>query len=173
MITPLERSLICMEFSDPLPSGGVEYQLHSFSGFGADSTESWNNTPQSLKITLWQEFGIWFYPGSLNVHTVQGEPWIPPASLNPVKIILGVFHRSCALPVILNEKCVGIAAAVNIRGFDPATCERILPTMYVDVPEIYAIFSPVNIRERLGLEDKETSDDVVINARLLSGDLLR
>lgn len=168
MITPIEKQLIGLDESDPLPSGGIIYQLYSFSGFGVDSTKSWTEGPVSLKTTLRKTFGMDFYPGSLNVRLIRGVPWIPPKALNARKIRLGVFHLSYALPVVLNEKCIGIVAAINVRGFDPVTSERLLPPLQLnDKVEIYQIYSPVNIRKRLDLKD-----DVPINARLLSGDML-
>lgn len=173
MITAAEKKLIDLDESDPLPTGGINYQLYSFSGFGFDSTGSWTDNDNSLKTTLWRAFGVEFYPGSLNVRLVHGMPWILPVESNAQRIRLGVFHIAFALPVVLNEKCIGIVTAINVRGFDPATGEQILPPVQLgDMVEMYQIYSPVNIRERLGLEDKEKTDDVPITARLLSGDLL-
>ena len=168
MITASEKKLIGLEESDLLPLGGINYQLYSFSGFNTDSTKSWN----ALKNSLRRVFDMEFYPGSLNVHTVQGFSWIFPKNLNPQRIQLGIFEIAYVLPVILDEKCIGIAVAINIRGFCPVTTKKLLPPLLLDEPEASAIFSPVNIRERLKLENKEKSDKVPINVRLLSGDLL-
>lgn len=178
MITASERKLIGLGEFDLLPFGGINHQIYSYSGYGVDSTTSWYTRnfnlggPVGLKFTLKAAFGMEFYPGSLNVRLIQKKPWLSPKSLNPQKLRLGVFTIATALPVVLNEKCICIAAANNVRGFDPATGEKLHSPLLLDIPEIHQIYSTVNIRERLGLEDKEKSDGVVINARLLSGNLL-
>jgi len=170
MITAEEKKLIGLEPDESIPYGGTNYQIYSFSGFGADSTKSWGDGGNSLKVTLRNAFGIEFYPGSLNVRLVFGTPWVLPAKSTARRIRLGVFHIAFALPVMLNEKCVCIVTAINVRGFDPATGEQILPPIQLgDDVEMYQIYSPVNIRNRLDTVDR---DDVPITARLLSGDLL-
>ena len=173
MITAEEKKLIGLEPDETIPYGGTNYQIYSFSGFGFDSTGSWSDNGNSLKTTLRQAFDVEFYPGSLNVRLVHGTPWVLPNGTSARRIRLGVFHVAYALPVMLNESCICIVTAINVRGFDPATGDRIEPPIQLgDAVEMYQIYSPVNIRERLGLEDKENTDDVPINARLLSGDLL-
>lgn len=181
MITASERKLIGLREYASLPFGGTNYTLYSMSGHNVDSTSSWSNVSpfmdsHKLGYTLREAFGMEFYPGSLNVRTVHPLPWRLPLGHDAPKIRLGVFEISYVLPVILNEKCVCIVSAVNCRGHDPATGEILDaddPTMRLgDNVEMSQIYSPVNIRERLGLEDKEKTDDVPINARLLSGKLL-
>lgn len=173
IITAAEKQLIGLNEFDSLPGGGTNYSLYSFSGFGADSTKSWRDVANSLKSTLYTTFGVEFYPGSLNVRRVDGTPWYPPMELNPQRIQVGVFELVYALPVVLNEKCIGIVLAINVRGFNPATGERLLPPLQLgDVVEMYQIYSPVSIRKRLDLEDTEKSDNIPINIRVLSGDLL-
>lgn len=194
MITAEERKLIGLDESDPLPTGGINYQLYSFSGKGHDSVDAWNDdgSPSgswtdkydSLKTTLRQAFDVEFCPGSLNVRLVHGTPWVPPRDTSARRIRLGVFHNAYALPVILNEKCICIVVANEVQGFDPATSK---PMIDPATGEEYAmplgndvnmeqIYSPINIRERLDLEvdpeDIKKTDSVQINARLLSGDLL-
>ena len=170
MITAQEKKLLGLGENDPLPEGGRNYKVYSFTGFGADSGKSWTPKSNSLRCTIRNAFDMEFYPGSLNVRLIQGIPWWMPENFNPRKIPIGVFSVSYVLPVILNESCVGIAAAVNVRGFDPATGkpEHIDP---LKTPEIYGIFSPVNIRERLELPVTE-SDEVIIEMRLLDGNHL-
>jgi hypothetical protein len=172
--TASEKRLLGLKESDPIPTGGVSYQIYSYTGFGQDAKKSWSAGGNSLKSTLRKAFGTEFYPGSLNVHLVTGDPWIRPPNITGRKIQLGVFRTSFVLPVILNEKCVAIAAAINIRGFDPATLERVLPTMDLgeEKLEISQIYSTVNIRKRLDLEDLEKTDDIPITARLLPNDSL-
>lgn len=173
MITAPEKQLIGLNESDSLPTGGVEHSLYSFSGFVADSTKSWSDRTNSLKCTLYEAFQMEFHPGSLNVRRVVGIPWYPPMELNPRKIQLGVFELAYVLPIVLNEKCIGIVSAINVRGFNPATGERLLPPLQLGgAVEMYQIYSPVNIRKRLNLEDTEKSDNIPINVRVLSGNLL-
>ena len=172
MITAQEKKLISLGTDDPLPRGGTHHKLYSFSGFGVDSTSSWGHpdNPHKLGHTFFKAFGQEFYPGSLNVRLVEGIPWLMPDDMNARRVQIGVFKVSYVLPVILNERCIGIITAINVRGFDPATGK---PQLVNDLKicEMYAIFSPVNIRERLGLPANE-SDEVVIEARLLDGNHL-
>lgn len=171
VITPQEKKLIGLGENDPLPEGGREYELYSFSGFGVDSTSSWRPRGDRHKLgySFFTAFGQDFCPGSLNVRLVEGIPWLAPEDFTPRKVQIGVFNVSYALPVILNESCVGVVALVNVRGFDPATGkpEHIDP---LKIPEMYGIFSVVNIRERLKLP--AGSDQVIIKARLLDGNHL-
>ncbi len=171
MITAQEKKLLGLGENDPLPEGGRNYKVYSFTGFGADSSKSWSPSGNSLRSTIRYAFGMEFYPGSLNVRLIQGIPWWPPVMEELRKVQFGVFEVSWALPVILNEMLIGVTAAVGVRGFDPATGEKMLVENLI-APEMYGIFSPVNIRERLGLTGEDV-DSTVIDVRLLSGDLLQ
>jgi len=185
MITAEEKKLIGLEESESLPYGGTNYQLYSFTGLSHDASPGgWTDKYNSLKTTLRQAFDVEFYPGSLNVRLVHGTPWVLPSGTSAQRIRLGVFHVAYALPVVLNEKCICIVTAINVRGFDPATGvvltdpatgEIYAMPLGTDV-EMYQIYSPVNIRKRLDLEvdpeDKKKTDYIPITARLLSGDLL-
>ena len=179
MITASEKKLIGLEEFDPLPLGGIDYQIYCVSGEEHDSTEGgWDpygideDGPVSLKISLALRFGMEFYPGSLNVRTIQKGPWFPPDELNPRRVLYGIFKKARVFPVVLNEQCIGIIGAVEFRGFNPDTGELIKEMKLGDKVEMSQIYSPINIRERLNLEDKENSKNVPINARLLSGDML-
>ena len=177
-ITQSERFLLGLGRNEPIPSGGTTFELISFSGFGADSTKSWTNRPDSLKVSFLNEFGIEFFPGSLNVRLVSGKPWVP-VDVNDMKAVkLGVFAESYITPLIIEETCIAIVSAVNVRGFDPATSERLVPDLWINKDdtlahnvEMYAIYSTVDIRERIGLPKED--DGTVINVRLLSGNLLK
>ena len=171
-ITAAEKGLIGLSPGDELPDGGMNFSMFSFSGYSHDSKEGWTNVGHSVKTTLRNTFNMDFCPGSLNVRLTEGVPWILPESLNPQRINLGVVWLTYVLPVILNEKCVGVLAALNVTGFDCATGEKIPEIKLNDKTEAHHIYSPVNIRERLGITDVTKSDDVVINARVLMGDLL-
>ena len=179
MITASEMKLIRLGEFDPLPSGGINYQIYCVSGHVHDSTKNgWDppggdaDGPVSLKISLARRFGMEFYPGSLNVRTIQKGPWFPPKELNPRRVLYGIFKKAQVFPVVLNEQCIGIIGAVEFRGFHPDTGKMIKEMKLGDKVEMSQIYSPINIRERLNLEDKTKSDSVKINARLLSGDLL-
>lgn len=171
-ITAIEKGLIGLSLNDSLPAGGINYQIHSFTGHGHDSSEGWVDSPVSVKTTLRNTFGMEFCKGSLNVRLAEGIPWILPEKLNPQRINLGVIWLTYVLPVVLNEMCIGVLGALNVRGFDYTTGKPIEEVKLNDKTEAYHIYAPVHIRERLNLTDIESSDGVVINARLLPGDLL-
>lgn len=171
-ITAVEKGLIGLSPDDELPDGGMNFSMFSFSGHNHDSTEGWRDVGHSVKTTLRNTFNMDFCPGSLNVRLTEGVPWILPESLNPQRINLGVVWLTYVLPVVLNEKCIGVLAALNVTGFDCATGEKIPEVKLNDKTEAHHIYSPVNIRERLGITDVTKSDSVVITARVLPGDLL-
>ena len=170
--TESEEDLIGLSQGEGLPNGGINFKIYSFSGYNHDSNEGWTDVGHSVKTTLRNTFNVDFCPGSLNVRLTEGVPWTLPESLNPQRINLGVVWLTYVLPVVLNEKCIGVLSALNVTGFDYATGEKIPEVKLNDKTEAHHIYSPVNIRERLGITDVTQSDDVVINARLLPGSLL-
>lgn len=170
--TESERDLIGLSPDEPLPKGGESFKIYSFTGYGQDSSEGWADTPMSLKTILLNIFGVDFYKGSLNIRLAEGIPWMLPESLNPRRINLGDIWLTCVLPVVLNEMCIGILGALSVRGFDCTTGEPIKQVLLNYKTDACHIYSTVHIRERLGLTDTTKSDDVVINARVLPGELL-
>lgn len=176
-ITQSERFLLGLGRDEPIPLSGTLFELISFGGFGADSTISWTDRPDSLKRSFLNEFGVEFFPGSLNVRLTSGLPWIPADVNDMKKVKLGVFAESYIAPLIIEEKCITIVSAVNVRGFDPATGEKLVPDLWINKDEtlahnveMYAIYSTVNIRERIGVPKED--DGKIIKVRLLSGNLL-
>jgi hypothetical protein len=139
-VTPEELALLRLPAEAELPRGGEQLTLALRSGHGSASTWTYLFGP-----SFYEQFGITFWPGSLNLWGPRPITWDRPYCL----VAGGVTGQFC--PVILEEVAVGVAFRAQ-----PFTLE------YLEV------LSPVELRPRLG----GLQDEQMVRVRLLSGDLL-
>ncbi len=136
-MTPAELALLGLAPGDLLPVGGRVYLLEARSGTG--TSQYWLNVFGPL---LQARYGVSFHPGSLNLWHVD------PIELEHPLLLRGNNHDGYFAPVILDEIAIGIALKHS--------CSE---------PKFLEVFSPVQLRTRLGgLEDRGH-----VPVRLLAG----
>ena len=138
-ITKEELALIGLHPGAPLPEGGVQV-VTTYNKKGKSRTGTSSAYLHFLNPLFHARCDVEFCPGSFNLWTEGTAPLG-----EPLRLPEGEFW-----PVILEERAIGV---VFRQGND--------------VPDYLEVFSPVNLKDRLGVKDEQS-----VNVRLLPGSVL-